>query len=225
MGIPSAALFKAKSLSEFLNEDESDTLQEALEQLDDRDEDSANTDTGPFNFQLSGFGVPGTGDDGPGSDSRVEWTAYCAIHRPDRLNYPTRAILELELMEDHLNPLTTASEQPSTAEEKGGMPSCGIIEPTEQDLLLSTVSLVKPLHALARLRNKRARGGNSRNEMDVVALLSQINEQMSKADDLQSFLKVCSRLLGIVFGRKLVLMISWPFFMDHCRSLLGCSKS
>lgn len=193
MGIPSAAFFKATSFSAFLTEDEADTLAEALEILDERDEDAGNTETGPHNFQLSGFGVPGTGDDGPGSESRAEWTAYGALHRPDRVKYPLRAILELELMEDHLSPLTTVSEKPSTAEEKGGMPSCGIIEPTEQELLLSTVSLVKPLRALTRHKNKKARGGKaSSSEMDVVGLLSQINEQMAKADDLETFLKVHS---------------------------------
>lgn len=196
MGIPPITLFKAQSLAEYLNEDESDALLEALEQLDERDEDSGNTDTGPFNFQLAGFGIPGSGDAGLGSGSRAEWRAYCAIHRPDRLNHPTRAILELELMDDLLNPLSAESEIPATAEEKGGMESCGIVEPTEQDLLLSTVSLVKPLRALARSKAKRARGGSSGNsDLDVVALLSQINEQMSKADDLQSFLKITAGVL------------------------------
>jgi hypothetical protein len=193
-------------------------LEEALEQLDERDEDSGNTDTGSFNFQLSGFGIPGSGDAGLGSSSRAEWRAYCAVHRPDRIKFPNRAILELELMDDLLNPLTTESELPSTQEEKGGMESCGILQPTEDDLLLSTVSLVKPLRALARLKVKRARGGSATStEMDVVALLSQINEQMAKADDLQSFLKITAGVLKELteFDRVMVYQVRLLYPAAH----------
>lgn len=157
--------------------------------MDERDADSDNTDTGPLNFQLSGFGVEGSSDSGPRSIEKAEWLVHCTLHRPDRSKYPNRAILEMELVEDAINPLTTKSDELYVDEEKGGMRSEGVTDPTEEDLRQSTVSLVKPLRALARFKNKSGKA-NRTSETDVVALLSQINEQLAKAEDLAVFLKV-----------------------------------
>lgn len=71
----------------------------------------------------------------------------------------------------------------------------GVINPSAADLHESTVSLAKPLRVLARAKATQARRRNRQasramGEMDVLGLLGQINEQLGKAEDLGTFLKV-----------------------------------
>jgi hypothetical protein len=147
----------------------------------------------------------------------MEWRCHAAIHRPDRLNQPQRVVLELELIDDQFassssfiafpsctdhhssqNPISTAESEPYTAEEQVGLAGDGDfdggINPTHEDLMESTVSIVRPLRTLARIREKQRRKGRKQSsrvgEMDVVGLLGQINDQMSRAEDLETFLKV-----------------------------------
>ncbi|GAA6008926.1 uncharacterized protein JCM10292_006565 [Rhodotorula paludigena] len=199
IGLPPRMLFKAKCLSHLLSEDESDALRDAIDALDERDEDESNEEVGPYTFSLSGRGVPGTSSDDAQSRKRLEWTCHAAIHRPDRARQPKRVILELELMDDQFNPLTTVSSEPISSDERGGMGNPedygeNGINPTEADLIESTVSIAKPLRMLARHKTTRTRRRNpqrrSLEEMDVVGLLSQINDQLAKTDDLETFLKI-----------------------------------
>lgn len=131
----------------------------------------------------------------------------------------------MELVEDTINPLTTKDEEIYFDEEKGGMKSEGVTDPTEEDLRLSTVSLVKPLRALARFKNKSGKA-NRTSETDVVGLLSQINEQLAKAEDLAVFLKV--RI--VVFPARQIftpsfLMLKLTLFLfltiDNCWGIQG----
>ncbi|GAA6043349.1 hypothetical protein JCM8097_008042 [Rhodosporidiobolus ruineniae] len=200
LGLPPRTLFRTKSLTDIFDEDEADALLDALDMLDDRDSDPSNEDIGPYTFTISGRGLPGTGDGDAQTLERLEWTCHAAIHRPSRQTKLRRVILELELVDDQLNPLTTVSSEPFTPDERGGFAEPEMygengINPTEADLLESTVSIVKPLRTLARMKEKQKRkssrrGGRSTNEMDIVGLLSQINDQLSRADDLETFLKV-----------------------------------
>lgn len=161
-----------------------------MESLDERDADESNEELGPYTFQLSGSGTAKT---------PIEWTAYCAIHRPDRENAPQRVILELERVEDARQSTCATPEPPRTAEEKGGMESCGIVEPSAEDLLLSTVSLVKPLRELSRSRGSRV--GSKQKELNVVQLLSQVNEQFSRTENLEEFYRVRSNEF-LLFRKK-----------------------
>ena len=68
------------------------------------------------------------------------------------------------------------------------MESCGIVEPSAEDLTLSTVSLVKPLRELSRSRGSRV--GSRQKELNVVQLLSQVNEQFGKTENLEEFYRV-----------------------------------
>lgn len=181
LGISPAAFFRSKSLLEFLSEEEGEALVEALESLDERDADESNEEFGPYTFQLSGTGTART---------PLEWTAYCAIHRPDRTTLPERVILELERVEDPRKSTCATPEPPRAPDEKGGMESCGIVEPSVEDLMLSTVSLVKPLRELSRSRGSRV--GSKQKELNVVQLLSQVNEQFSKTENLEEFYRVSS---------------------------------
>ena len=259
LGIPPVAFFKARCLTDFMTVDEADALRDALDSLDERDEDPDEVDTGPLNFQLSGFGIPGSSVDHgpPGVDEggtippglagtsrrqrtayarfsnaqsgRFEWSCWAAIHRPARHTQSRRVILELEHIDDQINPLSTVPPPTPPAPTSGtsatdsteipaglvdeaartgsSKPAPGQlyppnderegiseVQPSEEDLLQSTVSLVKPLRALARLkgrRNARRAGTTARqpSEVDIVQLLQQINEQLQQADDLEVFLK------------------------------------
>ncbi|GAA5911258.1 hypothetical protein JCM6882_004078 [Rhodosporidiobolus microsporus] len=205
LGLPPRTLFRAKCLSNILDEDEEDALRDALELLEDRDSDPTNEEEGPYTFTLSGRGNPGTGDGDALSRDRLEWTCHAAIHRPSPTTKPKRVVLELELVDDQLNPLTTVSSEPFTPDERGGMADLSEygengINPTEADLIESTVSIVKPLRTLTRLKERqKRRGGRARStkgmgEMDIVGLLSQINDQLGKADDLETFLRITAGL-------------------------------
>ncbi|GAA5917845.1 hypothetical protein JCM5296_005723 [Sporobolomyces johnsonii] len=201
LGIPPKALFRAKCLSDLLSEDEADALRDAVDALDDRDLDPSNEESGPYTFTLTGHGLPGTGTRDARSPERLEWTCHAAIHRPSREKRPNLVVLELELVDDQLNPLTTTPSEPITSDERVGFaePDAygknGLINPTEADLLESTVSLAKPLRVLARAKARQAKRANKSGsrimgEMDVLHLLSQINEQLGKASELASFLKI-----------------------------------
>lgn len=115
------------------------------------------------------------------------------MHRPSPDTRPQLYILELELIEDQVNPLATVSAETPDVEEREGMAYDELVEPSPEDLVQSTVSLVKPLRALARIRNRRrGNGAKARepNETDFVGLLSQVNEQLARANDLKTFAKL-----------------------------------
>ncbi|BGP34373.1 hypothetical protein JCM10296v2_006192 [Rhodotorula toruloides] len=199
IGLPPRVLFRSKCLSELLDEDEADALRDAIDALDERDLDESNEEVGPYTFTLAGEGIPGSGDRDAQSRERFEWVCHAAIHRPNRTLQPKRIILELELVEDQVNPLSTVSSEPFTPDERGGMGKPeeygeNGINPTEADLIESTVSIAKPLRILARHRStrmrRRKRSRQGLEGMDVVGLLSQINDQLGKADGLETFLKV-----------------------------------
>lgn len=144
-----------------------------MDALDEREADTSNTEQGPVSFELSGFGSPGTDTSDPHSPARLEWHCHAALHRPSS-NRPNLHILELELVDDQVNPLRTVPEDEMP--ERHGMDYDEVLEPSEEALRASTVSMIKPLRALARIRNNRRRraGGTFKpSETDFVALLSQ----------------------------------------------------
>jgi len=90
--------------------------------VDERDNDPSNEETGPYTFTLSGFGLPGTGTRDAQSPERLEWTCHAAVHRPTRKTRPNLVVLELELVDDQLNPLNTIPDEPMTEDQsdRGG---------------------------------------------------------------------------------------------------------
>jgi len=151
-----------------------------MDALQEREADESNTEQGPVSFELSGFGAPGTDTSDPHSPARLEWHCHAALHCPS-LNRPNLYILELELVDDQVNPLRTVpEEQPG---ERHGMDYDEVLEPSEEALRASTVSMIRPLRALARIRNRRSRAGRSAaqpSETDFVALLSQVSASFSR---------------------------------------------
>ncbi|KAM0790366.1 hypothetical protein ACM66B_003249 [Microbotryomycetes sp. NB124-2] len=198
LGIPPTALFKVKSFTHILSETEADVLEDAIDMLDERDEDPDDDEIGPVYFELAGQGLPGSdpNDTTPGNQNRLQWQAHCALHRPNRQDQPERLILELELTDDQINPLSTQDAEAVSFEDRGGMQYHGNVNPTEEDLAASTISMVKPLRAMTRSRNRRTQRKRQSSDTDVVGLLSQINEQLGKANELPSFMKLVASIFA-----------------------------
>lgn len=200
-------------LTQLFTEAEADNLRDAIETLSEKDEADGNET--PVSFELAGRGARGTGNTGP--TSQRPWKAYCALHRPNRKTQPQRAVLELELLDEYPIPVRPASKAPpifrsafddpdspsnQADDKRPGMPTDATIQPSEEDSFESTVSLVQPLKEMVRLKKQRARQkaqgittGKEKNnarhgELHVVQLLSQVDEQLQKAEDLPTFLKV-----------------------------------
>lgn len=64
----------------------------------------------------------------------------------------------------------------------------------EEDILRNTVSLMKPLKAIAKRRSKRTP------EINMVQLVYQIEEQLRKANTLELFLRVAASVMRQVTG-------------------------
>lgn len=202
-------LFKLSCLTEMLSDDEADSLRENLDVLDEPGQSDL-IEVGPHHFKLSGQGASGASLDGP--QQPTSWTCWCAAHKPDREARPNFIALELELENDEMNPLRTETTEPPLDEERGGMAG-EPYEPTAEDLAESTINVVRPLRGVGSTARKprRARQGGSSNaplpsgggylnkaassSMDVFQVLTQVTEQLSRAEDLGTFLKV---VVGII---------------------------
>ncbi|KAH9446563.1 hypothetical protein Pst134EA_030476 [Puccinia striiformis f. sp. tritici] len=187
LGLSPKLLLNLHSFTEVLTPDQSQQLHGNIEVCFDSESTSA---TGPHTFRLSGRGEIGTGTDGP--SSYTEWSCWCAAHRPDPILRPRLMIVEFELENDELNPPLIISVDPVDADERGGLDGKPY-EPTEQDLIESTTSINQPLRALARIRKKgKDFSGDS---VEVLSIMSQLNNQFDKAEDMPTFLKT---LVGLV---------------------------
>ncbi|MBW0490223.1 hypothetical protein O181_029938 [Austropuccinia psidii MF-1] len=187
LGLSPKLLLNLYSFTEVLTESEAQGLCENIEVCLDN---KGNNQAGPHTFRLSGTGELGTGING--RNSYMEWSCWCAAHRPDPISRPRLVVIEFELENDEINPPSTISHEPVREDERGGMAGKPY-EPTEQDVLESTMSINKPLRALSRLRRKgRDFSGDS---VEVLSILGQINEQFDKTDDMSTFLKM---VVGVV---------------------------
>ncbi|GAA95923.1 uncharacterized protein L969DRAFT_92045 [Mixia osmundae IAM 14324] len=189
LGLPAHHLFDLKSFTEVLDEDQEEVLRENMEMLEDRTTDDL-IDTGPHTFQLSGSGAIGSGpDDG---DNKLEWDCWAALHIPSPDTRPNLYILELELDNDVDNPLMTELDELPTDAERGGLAG-EPYEPTKEDLIQSTTNICKPLKSLVRF--KKSKTASRMASVDILKVLTQINDQLDKAHDLETFLKLA---IGVV---------------------------
>lgn len=204
LGLSPKLLLNLYSFTEVLTQEQSQTLCDNLEVCLDS---NSSTSAGPHTFRMSGRGGIGTGTDGP--LSHAEWSCWCAAHRPDPASRPRLVVIEFELENDELNPPTTVSIEPFQDDERGGVAGKPY-EPTEQDLIESTMSINKPLRALARLRRKgKDFSGDS---VEVLSILTQVNNQFDKAEDLPTFLKMSVGLVRELTGFDRVMVYKF----DEC---------
>ncbi|MCJ1374841.1 Light-sensor Protein kinase [Loxospora ochrophaea] len=164
-------LFALENFCDILTDDQADNLLDHLDFI--RDEDTDTATNGPEVFTLS-----------IRSPLRKLQRLWCAMHINDR--HPETIICEFELEDDPINPLVPAgSDTPEPPEDT--LQS----DPSAEEYAESTVNSSKPLRVL---RSARKRKGEAA-AMEVFNIMSQVQEQLANAPNVEVFLKV---LVGVV---------------------------
>ncbi|TKA82828.1 hypothetical protein B0A55_01047 [Friedmanniomyces simplex] len=171
IGYTPKELFELESFTDILADEQSDNLLDHVDFI--RDEDADVDTNGPEVFTMS-----------IRSPQRRNQKMWCAMHVNDR--HPHLIICEFELEDDQVNPLVPPNDStPEPAEDTLGS------EPTEEELAESTRTNSKPLRVL---RSARKRKGEAA-AMEVFNIMSQVQEQLAAAPNLEEFLKV---LVGVI---------------------------
>ncbi|KAH8129002.1 hypothetical protein FP744_10007553 [Trichoderma asperellum] len=172
LGYTPQQLFGLKSFLDILTEEQQDNLLDHIDFI--RDEDANPAANGPEVFGISIRGWK----------EKKSTKLWCAMH----INpvHPDLIICEFEKDDDQEFPLQPPEEKSSATptDTLNGNPTLEQIEE-------STEILSKPLRILRSARKKRGDQG----AMQVFDIMSQVQEQLSSAPDLDIFLKV---LIGIV---------------------------
>jgi len=165
-------LFKLNSFCDILSEEQQDNLLDHVDFI--RDEEADPASNGPEVFTIS-IRPPRT---------RRSLKLWCAMHiNPSQ---PDLIICEFELDDDPTHPLVPPSEEtPEPPEDTLNS------QPTEEEYAESTNVFSKPLRVL---RSARKRKGEAA-AMEVFNIMSQVQEQLASASNLEAFLKI---LVGVV---------------------------
>jgi light-regulated signal transduction histidine kinase (bacteriophytochrome) len=172
IGYSPQQLFKLDNFLDIFTEEQADNLLDHLDFI--RDDEAADVvQNGPEVFMISVRP--------PQHRTRKLW---CGMHiAPSDKDL---VVCEFELEDDQANPLVPAEEPHSEAPED----TLGS-NPTAEEFAESTVNASKPLRVLRSARKKRGEAA----AMEVFNIMSQVQEQMANAPNLQVFLKV---LIGVV---------------------------
>jgi light-regulated signal transduction histidine kinase (bacteriophytochrome) len=171
IGYSPKQLFALDSFTDILSEDQADNLLDHLDFI--RDEDSDVATNGPDVFTMS-----------IRTTKKRSNKLWCAMHT----NYrnPGLIICEFELEDDPINPLVQPTDL--TPEPPQDMLNS---TPTPEEYLESTENVSRPLRVL---RSARKRKGEAA-AMEVFNIMSQVQEQLATAPNLEKFLKI---LVGVV---------------------------
>ena len=172
IGYAPKQLFALESFCDILSDEQADNLLDHLEFIKDAESDPAND--GPEVFTIS-VRSPIT---------KRTLKMWCAMHI--NLKSPDLIVCEFELENDPEYPLIPPEEfTPKLPEDtlQGN--------PTADELAESTHNLSKPLRVL---RSARRKNGDAA-AMEVFNIMSQVQEQLAAAPNLEAFLKV---LVGVV---------------------------
>ncbi|MCJ1395652.1 Light-sensor Protein kinase [Xylographa bjoerkii] len=165
-------LFALDSFLDILSEEQADNLIDHLDFIRDQDTDPATN--GPEVFTLAVRS----------SSTRKALKLWCAMHI--NMKNPDLIICEFELEDDQEFPLvplgTTTPEPPEDTLQAN---------PTAEEIAESTTNSSRPLRVL---RSARKRKGEAA-AMEVFNIMSQVQEQLANAPNLEKFLKV---LVGVV---------------------------
>ncbi|KAK1999428.1 hsp90-like protein [Colletotrichum falcatum] len=164
-------LFRLGSFLDILSEEQQDNLLDHIDFI--RDEDADPTINGPEVFSISVR---------PPKKKSVK--LWCAIHINPA--HPDLIICEFEVDDDRRFPLRPPDESTPMAPEDTLQSN-----PTAEELAESTAILSKPLRVLRSARKRRGDAG----AMQVFDIMSQVQEQLARASNLDGFLKI---LVGIV---------------------------
>lgn len=175
IGYTPQELFKLNSFLDILSEEQQDNLLDHIDFI--RDEEADPASNGPEVFTIS-IRSPGKKSS---TRSRKYW---CAMHVNP--SHPDLILCEFELDNDETYPLVpTAEETPEPPEDTLHS------NPTEEEYAESTVNTSRPLRVL---RSARKRKGEAA-AMEVFNIMSQVQEQLASAPNLDMFLKI---LVGVV---------------------------
>ncbi|KAJ6439692.1 putative phytochrome-like histidine kinase [Purpureocillium lavendulum] len=172
LGYSPKQLFRLKSFMDILTEEQQDNLLDHIDFI--RDEDADPAINGPEVLSLS-IRPP---------KSRKNIKLWCAIHINPA--HPDLIICEFELDDDHMYPLRPVDEMTPDAPHDTLHSN-----PTLEEIEASTEILSKPLRILRSARKRRGEQG----AMQVFDIMSQVQEQLASAPNLDTFLKI---LVGIV---------------------------
>ena len=171
IGYTPRQLFELESFCDILSEEQTDNLIDHIDFI--REEDADPATNGPEVFTLA-----------IRSQLRRMHKLWCAMHVNE--NNRDLIICEFELEDDPLNPLVPVGETtPEPPEDTLHS------NPTAEEYAESTVNTSKPLRVL---RGARKRKGEAA-AMEVFNIMSQVQEQLANAANLEIFLKI---LVGVV---------------------------
>ncbi|KAI9826641.1 MAG: Light-sensor Protein kinase [Thelocarpon impressellum] len=171
IGFSPSDLFALESFCDILSEEQAENLLDHIDFI--RDEDADPKSNGPEVFTI--FIRP---------KSRRTLKLWCAMH-VNRSN-PDLIICEFELEDDQLHPLVPAGDAtPEPAEDTLSS------EPTPEEVEESTTNTSRPLRVLKSARRQKGEAA----AMEVFNIMSQVQEQLAAAPNLQVFLKV---LVGVI---------------------------
>jgi hypothetical protein len=172
IGYTPQELFGLKSFCDILSEEHQDNLLDHIDFI--RDEETDPAANGPEVFTISIVS--------PRQNKKLKM--WCAMHVNP--NHPDLIICEFEFSNDEEYPLS-----PSCDGELQPPEDTLNSEPTEEELAESTQNISKPLRVLRSARKQKGEAAT----MEAFNVMSQIQEQLASAPDLESFLKI---LVGVV---------------------------
>lgn len=171
IGYTPKQLFALESFTDILSEEQADNVLDHVDFI--RDEDADVKANGPEVFTMS-----------VRTSQRKSQKMWCAMHINEA--HPNLIICEFELEDDPVNPLVPPNDAtPEPAEDTLNS------QPTEQEYAESTHNASKPLRVL---RSARKRKGEAA-AMEVFNIMSQVQEQLAAAPNLEVFLKI---LVGVI---------------------------
>jgi light-regulated signal transduction histidine kinase (bacteriophytochrome) len=173
IGYTPQELFKLKNFSDILSDEQAENLLDHVDFIRDEEADPANN--GPEVFTLAIRSPRG---------SKKNQKLWCGMHIHP--SYPDLIICEFELDDDPRHPLVPPDDAvPDSPEDTLNS------NPTHEEFSESTSITSKPLRVL---RSARKRKGEAA-AMAVFNIMSQVQEQLAAAPNLDSFLKI---LVGVV---------------------------
>jgi hypothetical protein len=173
IGYTPQELFKLKSFTDILSEEQCDNLLDHVDFI--RDEEADPASNGPEVFTLSLR---------PPRLHKRSQKFWCAMHINPAA--PNLIICEFEVDDDQEYPLVPPNDDtPEPPENTLNS------KPTEEEYMESTQNTSKPLRVL---RSARKRKGEAA-AMEVFNIMSQVQEQLASAPNLKKFLKI---LVGVV---------------------------
>ncbi|KAJ5823815.1 CheY-like superfamily [Penicillium robsamsonii] len=182
VGYSPKQLFELKNFCDILSEEQADNLLDHVDFVRDDAHDPSVDGPDVFNISICTAG----------GESRKFW---CATHVSQ--TQKDMIICEFELEDDRVNPLNVEGlETPAVP-----IDTLGIV-PTADQLAGSTINISQPLRVL---RNARRRKGEA-SSMEAFSILTQIQEQLGRTNDLDQLLNTTAGLVKELTGFHRVLI-------------------